>query len=95
MSISVSDLSAAPRQAAPVLRLISCPDAEMRSVRPGEPGWFEAWQDPSSWECLGPSARRSWADDIIDRWHRRRRASRRRTSGPTALPAGAPALRLV
>ncbi len=94
MSISVSDLSAAPRQAAAVLRLITSPDAEMRSVRPGEPGWFEAWQDRSSWECLGPS-RRSWADDVIDRWHRRRRASRRRTSGPTALPAGAPALRLV
>ncbi len=94
MSISVSEPSATPRQAASVLRLVASADADVRSVRPGEPGWFEAWQDPSSWECLG-SSRRSWADDVIDGWHRRRRASRRRTSGSTALPAGAPALRLV
>ncbi len=89
-------VSAVPAPAPPVPRprLAVSSSTTARTPRPGEPGWYEAWQDPSSWECLGPS-RRSWADDVIDRWRRGRRAARRAASTPTALPAGRPALRLV
>ena len=43
----------------PILAIVSDGDrpSDPDRPRPGEPGWYEAWQDLSSWDCVVPTYR--------------------------------------